>query len=282
MGVAISELVSVSTVNDTDVMEIEQSGVSKKITALQIRNALNVILPTEVPLDGDVISYNGTQFTTSATPRWRVVPQVAYTPTPSTTSRFTFSGAVPSGGIKYKANEYFSVGDPVRAVIGGTTYYGYCLSVTDTLLVISGAILPLSAATSLAVGSRDMIKHVSMSFAGTGYNASSTLILTKGCQHMWSGPTGYLCGFSCAHMNTSATTVVNLQVNGGASNMTTSGVTVAAGASSAEYGPYVTLAEGQVVQAQAAISDGQRLTAKTPTVGAAADFLIIDAIFVVP
>lgn len=281
MGLAISELVSVSTINDADVMEIEQAGVSKKISALQIRNALNVIIPSEVPLNGDVVIYNGTEFVTGATPRWRVVPTAVYTGTPTSSSRITFSGGVPVGGVYYRASDYFAVGDPVRVVISSVTYFGICAAVTNTTLDIAGAILPLSAITSLSVGTRDMVRHVSMSFSGTGYNSSSTAILTRGCVHLWHGATGYLCTYACSHMNTSASTVVQLQVNGG-TNMTTAGVTPAAGASSSEYGAYVELALGQVIQAQAAIADGQRLTVKTPTVGGLADFLIVDAVFVVP
>jgi hypothetical protein len=286
VGVSISDLPAGVALNDTDVIEIEQAGVSKKITRVQLAAAL---LPTALalndeflPQNGDVVYYDGTDFRTGSVPRWRVIDQAAYTESAvATSSTITFAGGGPTGGIKLKGGDYFAVGYPVRAVIAATEYYGICTAISDTLLTISGAILPTGTAiTSLAVGSLDMVKHVQMEFCATGYNGSSTLVLTKGCQHRWHGPTGYLCQYAVMHMNTSATTVVQLQMNGG-SNVSSTGVIPAAGTATT-YGAAVASANGTLVAANLAISHNQTITAKTPTVGGSADFLIINMMFVIP
>ena len=286
MAVAISGLVAATTLGDTDIFEIEQSGVSKQITKLQMQTSLfgaPVSLDlTTLQQEGDVASYNGADWVPGATSRWRVVHQDAYTEAAvASSSTITFAGGGPTGGINLGADDYFSVGSPVRVVISGTTYYGICRAVTSTLLTISGAILPTATAiTSVSVGSKDMVKRVSMSFAGTTYNGSTTLVLTKGCIHRWHGATGYLCAYSVAHMNTSSTTEVTLQMNGG-SNVVATGIIPGAGTSTT-YGAFTESAAGTLIAANLAIAHNQTITAKTPTAGGTADYLVVNMTFVVP
>lgn len=287
MGVAISGLVAGTVLNETDVFEIEQAGVSKQITKAQLRKLMfsdpAFAVPAALPQNGDVVSYGGTDFVTGAVPRWRVIHQDAYTEgAVATSSTITFSGAATANGIKLSATDYFSVGSPVRTVIAGTTYYGICTAVTTTLLTISGAILPLSTAiTSLSVGTAEMVKHVDMLFPAVTYNTlGAATALNKGCTHRWRGATGYLAAYSCSHMNTSSTTVVNLKMNAG-SNVSTSGVIPAAGTSTT-HGAFVDSSLGDLIAANLAIADKQTITAVVTTAGGTADFLIVCMTFVVP
>lgn len=286
MGVSISGLVAGSVLNETDVFEIEQAGVSKKITKAQFRKLMfsdpAFAVPVALPQNGDAVSYNGTDFVTGAVPRWRVINIAAYTEgAVATSSQITFAGGVPASGIRLNGGDYFSVGSPVRVVIGATTYYGICTAVTDILLTISGAILPTSTAiVSLSVGTSDMVKHVQMRFPAVTYNASASDVLPRGCIHRWHGVTGYLVAYSCSHMNTSGTTVVNLQMNGG-SNVSSTGVIPAAGTSTT-HGVFVDSALGTLGVADTTIAHNQTITAKTPTVGGTADFLVVCMTFVVP
>ena len=283
MGVSISGLVAATNLNNDDVFEIEQSGVSKKISKATLLSLLSVINELGIlPRAGDVIFFGGVAFNLGDIPRWRVIYPVAYTTaSPATSSTITFSGGVTANGIQMKANEYFSVGDPVRIQTGVSTFsYGICSAVTDSLLTIAGAILPLTTIFSLASGSPDMVQNVQMCFAAATYNGSTTLVLTRGCQHRWRGKTGYLVSYSCSHMNTSATIRVQLQMSGG-SDVATSGVIPAAGTATT-HGAFVDLANGQLIAANVAISDNQTITAKTPVITGLGDFLIINMTFVVP
>ena len=289
MGVAISGLVAGTVLNETDVFEIEQAGVSKQITKAQLRKLMfsdpAFAVPAALPQNGDVVSYGGTDFVTGAVPRWRVINQAAYTEAAAaSSSTITFAGGtqgIAVSGIYTCATDYFSVGTPVRVVISSATYYGICEHVTNTLLTISGAGISTTAPIgSLSVGTPDMVKQVQMSFPAATYNASATLVLTKGCTHRWRGPTGHLVSYSCSHMNTSSTTVVTLQMNGG-SDVSIPGVIPAAGTSTT-HGAFVESANAALFYTRVAISDKQTITAKTTTVGGTADFLIICMTFVVP
>ena len=289
MGVAISGLVAGTVLNETDVFEIEQAGVSKQITKAQLRKLMfsdpAFAVPAALPQNGDVVSYSGTDFVTGAAPRWRVVPAAAYTAAQvASTSTITFAGGAAASGINKNATDYFSAGLPVRVVIGANTYYGIChgATTTTTLLAISGAILPLSTAiVSLSVGTRDMVKHVDMLFPETTYNTlGAAVALNKGCTHRWRGATGYLVAYSCSHMNTSSTTVVNLKMNAG-TNVSTAGVIPAAGTSTT-HGAFVDSALGDLIWANLTIANAQTITAVVPTAGGTADYLIVCMNFVVP
>ena len=286
MGVAISGLVAGTVINEADVFEIEQAGVSKKITKTQLRSLMfsdpAFVTPATIPLGGDVVSYLSGDFIVGEVPRWRIVHPDAYTEAAvASSSTITFNGGATTNGIKLKGGGYFKVGQPVAVVIGGTGYYGMCTAVTDVLLTMTGAILPLaSAITSLWSGTQNAIRHVTMTYPATGYNGSTSLVLPKGCTHRWRGPQSYLVSYSCSHMNTSATTVVQLQLNGG-SNVSTAGVIPAAGASATVHGAFTDSALGDLIAANVVIADKQTITATTPTAGGSADFLIIDMIFVV-
>lgn len=285
MGVSISGLTAGTTLGEDDVFEIEQVGVSKKITKNQLRKLLfsdpAFAVPAALPQNGDIVSYDGADFIAGAFPRWRVIHQNAYSEaTPASSSTITFDGGAITAGIRLKATDYFVVGTPVRVEIGaGVFYYGICTIVTDSLLTISGAILPLSPIISLAVGDPSVLKHIEMTFPAVTYNASTTLVL-RHCQHYWRGPTGYLVAFACSHVNTSAAVNVNLQMNGGA-NVSTAGVLPAAGTATTR-GLFVANALGDLIAANVAISDKQLITVKTPVITGTADFLTVQMTFVVP
>lgn len=285
MGVAISGLDPASSLKEADLFEIEQAGVSLQITKQQLRSLLftDPLFSVATPQKGDSLTYNGTDFVAGAEGGWRVIHQLAYTEaSPASSSTITFAGGGPTTGINLKGGDYFAVGSPVRVEIGvGVYYYGICTAVTDTLLTISGAILPISAIISLAVGSMRMVKHVEMRFNDVTYNTlGAAVALNKGCTHRWRGATGYLVAYSCSHMNTSSTTNVNLKMNGG-TNVSTAGVLPAAGTSTT-HGAFVDSALGDLIKANVAIADKQTITAVVPTAGGTADFLVICMTFIVP
>lgn len=291
MGVAISGLTAASELAEADVFEIEQSGVSKKLTKTQLRKllysdpAFSVVLPQK----GDSLVYNGTDWVAGARGGWRTVPQEAYTESaPASTSTITFDGSTVSGGINRKGGDYFAIGDPVRVEIGsGTYYYGICTAISDTLLTMSGMIMPLSTIISLAVGTREMVKHVNMVYAGsatsdvyTGFGASSPI--PRGLSHQWRGKTGYLVAVSVAHTNTAAAVTVNFKMNAG-SNVLTSNITPAAGGSATTQGAFVDSALGDIIAANAVIQDKQAITTVCVSAGAGtAESLVACLTFIVP
>lgn len=290
LGAAISELGPATTLNDADVFEIEQGGVSKRITKSQLSVLLTPPVSEYVSLGGallpqqfGVLSYNDSaDFVCEEVPRWREVPRAAYDLAPPTNHTITFLGGGTVAGIKLNGGDYFSVGIPVRVIFeNGATCHGICDDVTDTLLTFNGwAFPPAQAIYSVSIGTPDMVKHVQMCFDGTGYNSHVSNPLTRGCRHRWHGATGYLACFSCAHMNTSNGTQVNLQFNGSAFNVCGPGVFPAAGTSTT-YGAFVNSALG-IMFATAFISNNQLITVKTPTLGGLADYLIVCMTFVVP
>lgn len=285
MGVAISGLVASTDSKEADLFEIEQDGTSKKLTKQQLRRLLfnDPLFSFPSPQPGDSLTYDGTDFLPGAQSRWRTVNQAAYTEAaPASSSTITFAGGAASGGIMLRGGDYFSVGDPVRVEIGaGVYYYGICTAVTDTLLTMSGAIMPISAITSLAVGTREMVKQVEMQFPAVTYNTLGAAVpLNKGCIHRWRGATGYLVAYSCSHMNTSSTTNVNLKMNAG-SNVSTAGVIPAAGTATT-HGAFVDSALGDLIASNVVIADKQTITAVVPTAGGTADFLKVCMTFVVP
>lgn len=291
MGITISELLAVSAMNEGDVFEVEQTdGVSRKISKTQLRALLfsDPAFATNLPLVGDTISYgSGNDLISGPAPRWRIVPAAAYVATsPPLGVSVAFPGGPTSLGIMRKATDYFDVGDPVRVEIGaGVYYYGIVDQVIENGISIAGALMPLSPILSLAVGTPDMVKHVDMIFPTTGYNNSTTLVLGRGCQHLWRGRTGHLCSFSASHTNTSAATVVNLQMNnagGAAPNVSSTGVVPGAGASATIRGAWSTSALGTIVAGTVKIEHGQLITVKTPTIFGSADYLIVNMTFVVP
>lgn len=285
MGVAISGLVAASQINEADEFEIEQSGISKKVTKTQLRRlmysdpAFSVVLPQK----GDSLTYNGTDWIAGARGGWRVVPQEAYTESsPASTSTITFAGGVPVNGINLRGGDYFAVGLPVRVEIAASTYYyGICTAVTDTLLTMSGMIMPLNAIISLSVGTREMVKHVDLQYPAITYNTLGAAVpLAFGCVHHWRGGTGYLVSASVSHTGTSATTNVNFKMNAG-TNVLTSGVIPAAGGASTR-GNRTNSTLGDIIAANAAIADGQDITVVVPTAGGTANYLIACLTFIVP
>lgn len=286
MGVAISGLVAATNIAEADVFEIEQSGISKQITKTQLRSLLfsDPAFSVAFPQKGDSLTFNGTDWVPGARGGWRTIDQAAYTESsPASTSTITFAGGVPVNGINLRGGDYFSVGSPVRVEIGASTYfYGICTAVTDTLLTISGMILPSAAIISLAVGTLEMVKHVEMRYVyTTDYTTlGASVNVNYGLTHRWRGKTGYLVAFSGAHQSTAATTVINLKINGG-SNVSTAGLSPAAG-SATVYGAFVDSALGDLISANCAISDKQTINVVVPTTGAAAYYLVVCMTFIVP
>jgi hypothetical protein len=285
MGQAISAMPAVTEFRESDAFEIAQGGVSKKITKTQMRSLLcsDPAFSFPIPQLGDSLVFNGSDWRPGPRGGWRVVNQAAYTESaPASTSTITFAGGAAANGIQLRGGDYFAVGLPVRVEIGaGIYYYGICTAVTDTLLTMSGAILPLSTIISLAVGTPEMVKHVEMRFPGNTYNTlGATTPLNNGCIHRWRGKTGYLAAYSCSHMNTSGTTVVNLKMNGG-SNVSTAGVIPAAGTSTT-HGAFVDSALGDLIAANVAIADKETITAVVTTAGGTANYLVICMTFIVP
>lgn len=285
MGVSISQLPAATEVGEDDLLEISQAGVSKQIDKGLLRDFLfkDPAFSFIAPQIGDSVTFNGTTFVPGAPSAWRVINQAAYTEAaPASTSTITFVGGASVSGVLMRATDYFAVGLPVRVEIGaGIYFYGICTAVTDTLLTMSGAILPLSPIISLAVGTLDMVKHVDMQYPAVTYNTLGAAVpLTRGCLHRWRGKTGYLVAYSCSHMNTSGTTVVQLKMNAGA-NVSTAGVIPAAGTSTT-HGAFVDSALGDLIAANVQIADKQTITAVVPTAGGTADFLKICMTFIVP
>lgn len=286
MGQSIAQLLAATALNEGDVIEIEQiDNVSRKLTKAQLRALIfsDPAYGTPFPLVGDSISFSsGSDWVSGPPSRWRVVPAAAYVATsPPLGISVAFPGGSTSLGIMRKATDYFGVGFPVRVEIGaGVYYYGIVEEVVEFGISIKGALLPLQPILSLAVGTPDMVKHVDMIFPDATYNASTTLVLAKGCQHLWKGKSGYLCSYSCSHMNTATLTSVNLQMNGG-SNVSLTGVLPAAGTATTR-GAFVGSDYGTLVAANVKIDDGQLITVKTPSIVGTADYLIVCMTFVVP
>jgi len=285
MGTSISQLPAASTVAESDQLELAQSSVSKSLTKLTLRRQLfsDPAFSFPLPIVGDSLVYDGTDWKPRAVADWRTVPQAAYqTASVTTSSIISFFGGADVSGVQRGANDYFAVGLPVRVVIAGTSYYGICTSASDTSLVIAGAALPTATAiTSLSVGTIDMVRHVQLVYPATTYNTlGAAVALPRGCNHRWRGKTGHLVAASVAHMNTSATTVVNFKMNNGA-NVLTTGVIPGAGTATTQ-GTYVETTAADIIAANAAISDAQTITVVVPTAGGTADFLTACLTFVVP
>lgn len=293
MGVSISQLPAATNLGEADEFEIEQGGVSKKITKTQLRSLLftDPALSIIQPVAGDSLVFNGADWVAGPRSGWRTVPIAAYTETPPlpSSSSITFAGGGPTSGVKLKGGDYFQIGSPVRVEIGaGIYYYGICTSVSDTLLVMSGMIMPTgSAILSLAVGTQDMVVQINMNYAGTaasdvytGFGAA--VAIPRGLSHQWRGRTGYLVAASVAHTNTAAAAVINFKMNAG-TNVLTTGVTPAAGGSSTTQGAFVNTALGEIIAAHAAISDGQAITTVCTSAGAGtAESLVACLTFIVP
>lgn len=271
-----------TAIAEADNFEIAQSGVSKKITKTQLRALLfsdpDFAVPAALPQNGDVVSYSGTDFVTGATPRWRVVPAVAYTATAvASASTITFSGAVPASGVNLKGGDYFAVGDPVRVVISATTYYGICTDVSDTTLTIMGPSLPTGTAiTSVSVGTPDMVRQIPLYVGKDGY-AASAADLTAGTLR-WRGRTGYLVWFAGTH-DTTGQPKINVKCNGNLVSTadSTNGIQL-----SATPGTFVETAAATISQTNYAIADSQNVVVSVTSAVATQNNLSMSLVFVVP
>jgi len=282
-----SGLTAADTLADADLFVVEQSGVIMKLTKLELVTLLDLDFITVdqsiTRQQGDIISYDGANYVTGETPLWQVVHQDAYTEAAvASSSTITFAGGGPTDGIKLKGGEYFAVGSPVRVVMAARTIYGICTAVTDTLLTISGASLTLATAIiSLSVGSRSMLRHVQLKFSAVTYNTATGTDLAKNCRTTWKGPTGHLVACSASHMNTSATTIININLQNGGFSLTP-GLTVAAGTATT-HGAFVDAASGTFnISDFVKAVDGMNVMVRATTLGGSADFLIVCLTFVVP
>lgn len=269
-----------TTIAEADVFEIEQAGISKKITKTQLRSLLfsDPAFSVALPQNGDVLSHNGTDFVAGAAPRWRVVPAAAYTTTAvANSSQITFAGLVPGSGINRKGGDYFSVGSAVRTVIGATTYYGMCTAISDTTLTITGAPLPTATAiTSLSVGTCDMIVLIPV-YVGKDAYATSVADITAATLR-WRGRTGYLVSFSAAH-ETTGQPKINVKCNGNlvSTNDSNNGIQL-----SATPGTFVDNAAVAISQANYAIADSQNVVIRVTAAVATQNNLSVSLVFVVP
>lgn len=282
MGVSISGLTAATTIAEADVFEIEQSGVSKKITKTQLRALMfsdpAFVTPAAVPQNGDLVSHNGTDFIVGAIPRWRVVPAAAYTVgAVANNYQITFSGAIPASGVNRKAGDYFAVGSPVRVVIGSTTFYGICTAVADALLTITGPPLTLATAiVSVSVGTPDMVQQIPVYVGKAGY-AAAVADLTAG-QFRWRGRTGYLVAFSGSH-ETTGQPKINIKCNGNlvSTNDASNGIQL-----SATPGTWVDNPVATISQTNYAIADSQNVVVRVTALVATQNYLSLALVFVVP
>lgn len=274
----ISDLPSAVSISDADVVAVEQAGVSKKITWASLRSA--VAFEFGQPKKDDLLVMTGSGFRAKSEQRWRIVPQAAYISTGVTSMMVTFPGGAPASGIKRKATDYFAVGDVVRVQVNGIFYYGMCKAVTDTTLTTTGARIPGgSSIQQLAIGSRSMLRSLTLRVDGTGYATSTSLPLTKGCRHRWQGKTGHLFAVFATHMNTSTTIQVSSEING-VDVMT---FPMFAGTATT-YGNWAGNDTLQIsdAAAKAEITDGDLITVKSVVIGGSADWPIFQLYFVVP
>lgn len=282
MGVAISGLTAGTTLAEADLFEIEQSGVSKKITKTQLRSLMfsdpAFAVPAYLPKEGDIVSYSGTDFTAGAAPRWRVVPIEAYTEASvATTSTITFAGGADANGVKLGGTDYFAVGDPVRVVIGATTYYSICSAISDTELQITGAPLATSTAiASLSVGPPEMVRYVPI-YVGKAAYAESVADLTAGTLR-WRGRTGHLVAFSGAH-ETTGQPKINIKCNGLLVGTADSDKGIQL---SATPGTFVDNPRVSISRPNYSIADAQNVVVRVTEAVASQDNLSMLLVFVVP
>lgn len=280
MGVSINGLTAATTLAEADEFEIEQSGVSKKITKAQLRQLLlnDPAFSFAIPQEGDVPVYDGSDFSAGALPRWRVINQAAYTEaSPSSSSTITFDGGSMTNGIKLKASDYFAVGSPVRTEIGTDTfYYGICTAVTDSLITIAGAPLALSPILSLAVGTPEMVRQIPI-YVGKAAYAQVVADLTAGKLRWW-GRTGYLVAFSGAH-ETTGQPKINVKCNGNlvSTNDSNNGIQL-----SATPGTFVDNPAVEIDPANYVIAHGQDVVIRVTALVGSQSYLSMSLVFVVP
>lgn len=276
MGTKIADMVALSALTNSDLFEIEQSGVSKKISWSQTLSLMPFQTDGLIPLGGDIVGLRSATRVSGSPPQWRIIPSVAYTATSPTATQITFNGGVPLAGVNRKATDYFAVGDVVRTTISGTNYYAIVSAVTTTTLTLAGASLPLlSTITQLAIGRRSMVRRVRLSHHAATYNATVDKPVTKGCMMLWQGPPAFLVEYDFAHMNTAANTGIQIFVN----EIAAAAMQLTAAGTASTYGNFV---KSGALTGNVAISHGQRITVYTPTLGGLADFLIVNLTLVVP
>jgi hypothetical protein len=172
----LTALDAAATVNDTDLFYVTQSGVAKKMTALQVANyAVNNAF--ELP--------------------WKEIPSAYYThsdpavTTPASTSTINMTNT-----------SDVVVGSPVKYVYGGLTYYGIVTAVSaNSLITIAGApLVVLSSITALYVGTPDMVTQMDFLVEDTYGDAAQDIFSAISYErHRWGKSAAYLVQFSAAH-----------------------------------------------------------------------------------
>lgn len=172
----LTALDAAATVNDTDLFYVTQSGVAKKMTALQVANyAVNNAF--ELP--------------------WKEIPSAYYThsdpavTTPASTSTINMTNT-----------SDVVVGSPVKYVYGGLTYYGIVTAVSaNALITIAGApLVVLSSITALYVGTPDMVTQMDFLVEDTyGDDVQDIFSAISYERHRWGKSAAYLVQFSAAH-----------------------------------------------------------------------------------
>ena len=291
MGLAISGLNAVETPATSDVLEVEQSTGSAKATIQQIDDlAFNDTIDldaTILPIEGDLATYDGAAWEPNTEPRWRVIPSDAWSPSNFTSSSadkthtITFNGGEVTDNVYLKASDYCETGVAVKVVTTAGTYYGVCIGVSDTELVLYTSWVQ-GTITSISVGTKDMVVCLTLTADGTGYDGGGVTYVAKGCQHVWRGSTGYVCRMAFAHMTT-ASNLPSLMLCVGSNPVTLSDTAteIPAGASGTVYGAWV---NGYWVdRAEADVSDSNILRIYVSVAGGTpSDYLICSIMLVVP
>jgi hypothetical protein len=170
------------------------------------------IPPPATPEQGDVLYYDGSawarlahgtsgQFLKTqghgANPAWdspaggssRWTAVANYTTTPASTSTITM-------GTDQTAT--LLPGLPLRYTWNGTTYYGVISACTASLLTIRGAPLSTSYATTLDVGTPEMVTQMHVSVPGFFEDATNTGLLASDCYQVlkWVGSRAYCVGYN--------------------------------------------------------------------------------------
>jgi len=186
MGTKISALAAATTLGDSDVVAAVVSGVTKKITAANLKETLDINDKFE---------------------RWKLEDSGNYTATPASTSRLTMSDTSNA-----------KVGLPVKYADPRGTYYAIITAVSSsTYIDIAGG--PLSAVndlTALSFGLPEMVVQVDFFVADLyGDDIADLLATDMNTYFSWGAVAAYLVAISAtqATVDTGAEPKINVLVN---------------------------------------------------------------------
>lgn len=273
-GTKWSDLPTVSTLNEADIVCMAQGGTSKQVTRAQLRKFL-----ADNPQDGDALVYR------SASADW--VPGAASPWKGILASRYTTTiGGTPSV-ITMSVTSDMAVGLPVRYVVSGSTRYGIITALTaNTSITVAGPSLVAAAVISaLAVGTLGQVHQMWLPMVQAA-NYSTDL----GTDHLsvyglsflkWQGPKAYCVAFSGTHKTVTSTTKgkVNLLVNGARVSTADSNNGIQLGAS----GAWVDNTAVEINTSNYDVNYGESIEVELTVVstgGSADDYLTLVATFV--